>query len=125
MPRRGFEFATRHMRRGRRCRGCGRRIEEGKMFSKRALIVLLIGINVLLFVALVVGSYSLPTAYAQVSPSGSRLVCVTAKAAGRSYDVLYTVDFPTHRMYAFYPSGGRTERLLATPPRDLPKDFGR
>lgn len=93
------------------------------MFTKRSLIVVLVGVNFVLLAALWVGSYSPPAAFAQGSARAGDFASVTAKAAGQTYDVLYVLDVPARKMYAFYPT--QQQRLKAAPPRDLSKDFDR
>ena len=93
------------------------------MFAKRSMIVMLVGLNLLLLAVLMLGSYSLPTAYAQVGARPGDFACVTAKVAGQTYDVLYVLDVPSRKLYAFYPTGGHTNQLAATQPRDLAQDF--
>ncbi len=93
------------------------------MLTKRFVIVILVGLNLLLLAALLIGSYSLPAAYAQGSTRAGDFACVTAKASGQTYDVLYVLDLPARKLYAFYPTQSR--RLTTATPRDLSKDFGR
>ncbi len=95
------------------------------VFTKRSAIVALVGLNLLLFVGLLLASQSLPTAYAQAARGAGGFACVTAKVAGQTYDALYTLDLPARKLYAFYPTAGRGSQLMAAPPRDLLKDFGR
>lgn len=93
------------------------------MFSKRSAIVLLVGLNMLLFVALLSQSALIPQSYGQPGAQGRDLVSVTAKAAGQSYDVLYVLDVAQQKLHALYPSPAPRSRLVAAPPRDLTKDF--
>lgn len=93
------------------------------MLTKRAVIVGLVGVNLLLLTALLAGSYPPPAAYAQSGARAGDFVCVTAKAAGQSYDVLYVLDVPARKLYGFYPSGPGRGKLVASPPRDLATDF--
>ncbi len=93
------------------------------MFTKRSIIVVLVGVNLLLLAALWIGSYSLPAAFAQGRARAGDFASVTAKAAGQTYDVLYILDVPARKLYAFYPT--QQLRLTSAPPRDLAKDFDR
>ena len=95
------------------------------MLTKRSAIVLLVGLNLFLLAALVIGSYSLPAARAQSGARAGDFVCVTADAAGQEYDVLYVLDLPARKLYAFYPTSARANQLVAAAPRDLERDFGR
>jgi len=91
---------------------------------KRFVIVLLTGLNAVLMTALWMGADS-PSAYAQPGGRPGNLTCVTAKAAGQSFDLLYVLDVTSRKLFAFYPSSGRNTQLVAAPPRDLVKDFNR
>ncbi len=93
--------------------------------GKRTIIVLLVGINVLLAAALLFSVAALPTARAQIGARPGELLCVTAKPAGQSYDVLYMLDISTHRLHAFYPASPQSRRLTSAQPRDLLADFGK
>ena len=93
------------------------------VLTKRVAIVLLVGLNLLFLVALWVTSFSPSPAYGQTGGRAGEFLSVTAKAAGQTYDVLYILDVPGRKLYAFYPSGGRTEQLVAAQPRDLAQDF--
>lgn len=95
------------------------------MFTRRSVIVILVGVNLLLLGLLLVGSYSLPAAHAQIGARAGDFACVTAKVAGQSYHTLFVLDVPSRKLYAFYPVDGHTNRLAASAPRDLVKDFDR
>ena len=93
------------------------------MFTKRSMIVILVGLNLCLFALLVVSTYSLPAAYAQSGGRAGDFALVTAKVAGQSYDAVYVLDRPARKLYALYPTGGRDSRLTPAQFRDLVKDF--
>ena len=97
------------------------------MFTKRSLLVLLVGVNVLLLALLFGTVTTLPTASAQPPGrgGGGGYVCVTAKPSGQSYDVLYMVDLPTRKLHAFYPSSAQNRQMSRAEPRDLDRDFGK
>ncbi|MFQ5494737.1 MAG: hypothetical protein ACE5EX_05090 [Phycisphaerae bacterium] len=95
------------------------------MRSKRRLIVVLAGLNGLLLVALVMQVVSLPAAAAQMGGQRGDFACVTAKAFGQLYDVLYLLDVPARKLHVLFPSGVPKARLVTVPPRDLLKDFNR
>lgn len=90
------------------------------MGSKRFVIVVLAGLNFLLLTALLLSISSPPNAFAQAAGKRGEFVAVTAKAASRSYDVVYAVDTSEQLLYAFYPDGAK---LGWSQPRDLRKDF--
>ena len=95
------------------------------MRLKRSAIGVLVAVNLLLLVALLVGSSSLPPAYAQIAGRSGNFVCATAKAGGQSYDVLYLLDVTSRQLNGFYPVRANRNQLSATKPRDLTKDFQR
>ena len=88
-------------------------------------MILLIGLNVLLGSMLLLETYSLPGANAQVAGLRGDFACVTAKPLGQTYDVLYILDVPDRKLHAFYVSGARRRQFVEAPPRDLVADFGR
>ncbi|UCE61643.1 MAG: hypothetical protein JSU63_07820 [Phycisphaerales bacterium] len=94
------------------------------MFSKRSIIALLVGLNVLLLVLLVMGSYSMPAAFAGARAPDGDYICVTAKAQGQSYDVLYMLDTKADTLHALYPTSVQSKQYATAAPRDLAADFG-
>jgi len=95
------------------------------MLTKRSLIVFLVGVNLLLFMVLVVGITSPPAAYAQTrGPAGSFLTA-TAAVEGQEYDVLYILDLATRRLHAFAPTNVQSKKPDYRGYRDLEKDFRR
>lgn len=93
--------------------------------SKRTMIVGLLGLNLLLFLALVLGSYHLPAAYAQTGARAGDFACVTAKAAGQSFDVVYVLDRSEKKLHAFAPTNIQTKKHKQVAVRDLKADFGK
>ena len=93
--------------------------------TKRFAITMLIFANMFLLAALLSACFSLPIANAQPGGRGGDYVCVTAKPASQSYDVLYILDPAAHRLHAFYPGLPQSKQLSRAEPRDLKKDFGK
>jgi len=93
------------------------------MPMKRLTIVALVGVNIALFAALLFQTLSLPRAIAQAGAPRGGFVTVTAKPAGRSYEVLYLLDVSARQLHALYPSVQLRNQLVAVAPRDLAKDF--
>jgi len=93
------------------------------VLSKRSLIVALVGLNLLLLVVLMIGSYSMPSAFAQVAGKAGGFAAVTAKAQGQAYDVLYVLDPKDRKLHALYPTSVQGKQYVAVQPRDLAKDF--
>jgi len=91
---------------------------------KRSLITTLILANLCLLVALLSAFRALPTTYAQGGSRGVDYLCVTAKPAGQSYDVLYVLDPTAQQLHAFYPGSPQNKQLLRAESRDLKIDFG-
>ncbi|MCH8251892.1 MAG: hypothetical protein IID36_05505 [Planctomycetes bacterium] len=94
------------------------------MLTKRSVIVGLVGLNLLLLAGLVLGSYSLPAAYAQAAGRAGEFLCVTCGVTGQDYDVLYVLDLPERKLHAFIPTIPSGKLEYATQ-RDLKKDFQR
>ncbi len=96
------------------------------MLSRRSIIALLVGLNVLLGVIMLAGARFLPTASA--AGKGARagdFMCVTAKPAGQSFDVVYILDKAERKLHAFYPTSARAPKYSYGKSRDLGADFGR
>ena len=91
------------------------------MFTKRSVIVALVGLNLFLLAVLLIGSYSLPSAFAQTRGRAGDFVCVTAQATGQSYQVFYVLDAPRRKLHAFVPTVQR--KLAYAGFADLKKDF--
>lgn len=91
------------------------------MWNRRSLIVFLAGLNLFLMMALLMQFVTLPRAYAQAGGGG--LACVTAKAAGQSFDVVYVLE--GNNLHAFYPSNFQTKKHAHAASRDLSADFTR
>ncbi|MBI4718301.1 MAG: hypothetical protein HY763_10885 [Planctomycetes bacterium] len=95
------------------------------MLSKRGIIAALVGLNLLLLAALLSDVFALPTAYAQAGGRGGAVACLTAKAAGQSYDVLYVLDGNSKRLHAFVPASVQTRKYRPVGMRELDKDLGK
>ncbi len=93
------------------------------MLAKQSVVVLLVGFNLLLLAALLIGSYSPSAAYAQSRGGSGEFICVTAKAQGQSYDVFYVLDVQQDKLHAFYPVSTRTREHQWAGFRDLRADF--
>jgi hypothetical protein len=83
-----------------------------------------VGINLFLLAALVLGTYSLPAAYAQRVGNAGNYVAVTCEVED-AYDVFYVVDLPTRRLHAFAPARTAAGGLQYIGSRDLESDFRR
>jgi len=93
--------------------------------AKPTAITVLIVVNLCLTAALLSACFSLPTTFAQGIGRGGEYVCVTAKPASHTYDVLYILDSAAHRLHAFYPGLPQSKQLTQAESRDLKKDFGK
>lgn len=95
------------------------------MLSKRSWMVILTGVNLFLLALLSLASYKPSTALAQTR--GARpgdFLCVTAKAQGQAFDVVYVLDRPAQKLHAFYPTGVLKKQHAHGGFRDLKADFG-
>jgi len=92
------------------------------VLNKRWLIVLLVGTNLLLLAALLIGSYSLPTAHAALGGRAGDFIAVTAQAPGQGYDVLYILDVPDRKLHALTP-GNKKQLQPVQFPANLKEAF--
>jgi len=91
--------------------------------SKRALIVLLAGVNLLLLTVLILAGYGVPAAYAQPAPLGQNYVMVAGEI-NDGVDALYVLDLTQRRMFVFVPNRDQNNRrVVLTAFRDLQRDF--
>ena len=95
------------------------------MKTKQVVIAALAALNAVLLLLLISQAAPLPAAMAQAGrPGGGGYVCATARAAGRTYEVLHMIDLSTRRMLTFFPDSNG--KIIGTAePRDLDKDFGK
>jgi len=95
--------------------------------SKRVLIVLLAGLNVMLLVCLLLSAYSPPAAFAQAVARTGEYILVAGEAEFNN-DVIYLLDLNRRQLHAFralIPRGGQQIRMGWVGMRDLARDFGR
>lgn len=89
--------------------------------TKRAWVVLLIGVNLTLLTTLVVSAWDLPRANAQAAPLASNFVMVAGQIQN-NHDGLYIIDLSSRRLYVF--EVDRTSKqLVQLDVRDLQQDF--
>jgi hypothetical protein len=92
---------------------------------RRCILAVLVALNVALVLALVTPVRVLPAAHAQAAGArGAGYLCVTAKPAGQTYDVLYVLDQGGQKLHAFYPANPQNRQLVRADTRDVKKDFG-
>jgi hypothetical protein len=92
---------------------------------RKGLIVALVGINVVLLLALVLG-YAAPPAKAQVIGGGTDYLLVTGKSTGGTVDAVYVIDLGKRKLGA-WKFDVNSKRLLqyTKATRDLKRDFKR
>ena len=91
--------------------------------TKRALIVLLVGANLLLLATLIILNASPPAAYGQAAPLGQNFSMVAGQIQ-RGVDGLYVLDLSQRRLHLFIPNRDQINRRAAyIGYRDLQKDF--
>ena len=96
------------------------------MLSKRAIIVALTGLNLLLLAVLILFNYSPPTAYAQRGGGRPGDYLMATAQIHSDYDALAIINIPAGVMHVFVPRevpGGA--KLAWTATRNLNRDFGR
>ena len=95
--------------------------------SKRTLVTVLVGINLLLLGGLILSAYRLPAAHAAEAAElveGPRYLMVTGRTQAQ-VDVLYILDPKLRRLHCFSLTQSRPYRLVLRDQRDLQLDFGR
>jgi hypothetical protein len=91
--------------------------------SKRATIVLLVGINLVLLATLIIGNYQLPAAYGQAAPLAQNYLMVAGEVRD-GQDVLYVIDLASRRLHAFITNRTQNDRrIFHAGVRDLQREF--
>lgn len=93
--------------------------------NRRSLLSLLLVINAALLLASLLSSDRDRRAEAQAPGGHSGFLCVTAKASGQAYDVLYLLDIPARKLHALYPTSPQNRQLSYAQFRDLKDDLAR
>ncbi len=94
------------------------------MIPKRSIIVALVGLNLFLLAAIILGSYSPPAAYAQRAGASSNFIAITSQA-DTDYDALYVLDLGERKLHCFLPARNRSGDVAYKGFRDLTRDFSR
>lgn len=96
--------------------------------TKRTVLALLVGVNLLLLAVLVLITYTPPQAFAEGPSRSGEYILVSARAV-QSNDTIYLLDLRTQQLHAFqstFPrAGGDPIRVTLAHTRDLTRDFGR
>ncbi|MFQ5422645.1 MAG: hypothetical protein ACE5F9_01555 [Phycisphaerae bacterium] len=93
--------------------------------SKRAIIVFLVGVNLVLLATLILASWRLPAAQAQAVPMASNYLMVAGEIRDGT-DALYAFDLERRRMHVFIPNVDQNRRRVVYRGfRDLEQDFRR
>lgn len=91
--------------------------------TKKSVIVLLVGLNLILLATLVLTSWRLPAAYAQAAPLGQNFAMVAGEIRD-GVDALYVIDLSQRRMHVFIPNRNQAAKtLIYSGYRDLEKEF--
>jgi len=95
------------------------------MLNKKAVIVALAGLNVVLLFVLLIqsGMMALPRALAAGGSRPGNVAVVTAKPSGQSFDIVYVVDQASNQLIAFAPINIQNGQYKHMGTRDLAKDF--
>lgn len=91
--------------------------------SKKSIIVLLTGVNLLLLAVLILANYRLPAAYAQAAPLAQNYLMVAGEIRD-GQDALYVIDLSSRRLHAFLTNRARNDRrVFHAGVRDLQREF--
>lgn len=94
------------------------------MLTKQAVIVGLVGVNLILLAALIFAAYPPPAAYAQRAGASSGILAVTCQT-DNDYDALYLLDLSGRRLHCFVPNRDQSGAVIYGGSRDLTLDFNR
>ncbi len=89
--------------------------------SKRAIVILLVGVNLLLATVLILVAGRLPEAAAQAAPLSNNFVMVSGSVL-QNHDVLYVIDLANRDLHIFEVDRS-TKRIFHRDARDLLRDF--
>ena len=91
--------------------------------TKRAIVVLLVGVNLILLGTLILASWRLPAAHAQGVPMASNYLMVAGEIRDGT-DALYVVDLQQRRLHIFVPNNDmNNRRIVHRGFRSLEQDF--
>ncbi|TWT46245.1 hypothetical protein RAS1_26940 [Phycisphaerae bacterium RAS1] len=90
--------------------------------KKSFWLSLLVCVNLLLLTAIILTSYSLPTALAQQPAGLADNFMIATGEIQNEYDALYVLDLKERTLHTFYYDKGR-RRLYYSDFRDLERDF--
>ncbi len=91
--------------------------------TKRAIITLLVGVNLLLLAALILVLRQPPLAHAQAAPLGQNFAMVAGEIRD-GVDAVYLIDLPQRRLHVFVPNRDQSNRrLFHAGFSDLQRDF--
>lgn len=91
--------------------------------TKRAIVVFLVGVNLILLATLILAGWRLPSAYAQGVPMASNYLMVAGEIRDGT-DALYVVDLEQRRLHVFVPNNDQNNRRVVHRRfRDLEQDF--
>ncbi len=94
------------------------------MVTKRSIITGLVGLNLSLLAAMILGNYSPPAAKAQAVGASANFVAVTCQA-DVNYDVLYVLELGRRTLHCFAPNRDQSGKVDFAGSRDLSDDFTR
>ncbi|MBN1512716.1 MAG: hypothetical protein JXB13_11940 [Phycisphaerae bacterium] len=93
------------------------------MYSKRSLIVLLAGVNIVLLAALVFSVASPPAAIAQVAPGRPGDFMMATGSVTNQLDAVFIIDSPGRLLHCFLPAQNKSGQLMHAQTRSLANDF--
>ena len=94
------------------------------MFTKRSLIVALVGLNLILAAVLVFSRDVLPAAYANRGGRPGDFAVCTVKVH-EDFDAVYVIDQQARKLHCFLPSASKDGKLTFVQTRDLESDIRR
>lgn len=90
--------------------------------SRHAVLVLLVGLNLLLLAALILSVYSPPPAYAQAAARSGDYILLSGRIQA-SHDAVYLFDLRNRLLHTFRATPGQPTRIAPADTRELMRDF--
>jgi hypothetical protein len=91
--------------------------------TRQAVLVLLVGLNLLLLGAIVLSVYTPPAAYGQAAAGRAGDYLLVSGRIAPNHNAVYLFDLRNRLLHVFRASQGQPLTILPTDTRDLSRDF--
>lgn len=93
-----------------------------RKMSRHAILVMLVGVNLLLLATIILTAYSPPAAYAQAVGGAGNYIMVSGQI-DPGHDAVYLFDLRNRFLHVITSSRGRPVTISRVDTRDLSRDF--